>query len=183
MYKKLIWKWRNKKNSIIMYCKKKYFFCFYFFLLLFFLSIDQILKIYINRIFFNKNRFCLIYFFDINFIFNGKLTFNFLVSRIFFFNIIFVIFSILISFVMIYLYIYFHCRYRTLLFNLNLFIGCLFGNFIDKLTQKNVLDFILFYYNNFNYVSFNISDIGMLISIILVISKEVICVKNIKIFL
>ncbi|QJC28929.1 signal peptidase II [Enterobacteriaceae endosymbiont of Plateumaris rustica] len=81
------------------------------------------------------------------------------------YNLIILFFNILIFIILYFIYI----KKKSINFNHNLIISGLLGNFINRIINGFVIDFIDIHIGNLHYPIFNLADISIFIGIIFII--------------
>lgn len=61
---------------------------------------------------------------------------------------------------------------RRLMLSLSLILAGAIGNLIDRLIYGHVVDFLLFYWNNWHYPAFNVADAAITLGAVLLIWDE-----------
>mgnify|MGYP002628071137 CR=1 FL=1 len=134
--------------------------------------IDQLTKLYFLNILSYGERIPVLPFFDFVLLFNTGAAFSFLANhdgwqRWFFVGIGFVA-IIVISWLLRR-----HQHEPRFMWGLTLILGGAIGNVIDRLLWGHVVDFLLFFYDNWYYPAFNIADSAITVGAILIIFDEI----------
>ncbi len=136
------------------------------------LIIDQLTKLYFLNTLSYGERIPVLPFFDFVLLFNTGAAFSFLANhdgwqRWFFVGIGFVA-IIVISWLLRR-----HQHEPRYMWGLTLILGGAIGNVIDRLLWGHVVDFLLFFYDNWYYPAFNIADSAITVGAILIIFDEI----------
>jgi signal peptidase II len=136
------------------------------------LVIDQLTKLYFLNTLSYGERIPVLPFFDFVLLFNTGAAFSFLANhdgwqRWFFVGIGFVA-IIVISWLLRR-----HQHEPRFMWGLTLILGGAIGNVIDRLLWGHVVDFLLFFYDNWYYPAFNIADSVITVGAILIIFDEI----------
>ena len=136
------------------------------------LVIDQLTKLYFLNTLSYGERIPVLPFFDFVLLFNTGAAFSFLANhdgwqRWFFVGIGFVA-IIVISWLLRR-----HQHEPRFMWGLALILGGAIGNVIDRLLWGHVVDFLLFFYDNWYYPAFNIADSCITVGAILIIFDEI----------
>ncbi len=67
---------------------------------------------------------------------------------------------------------------RLLYASLSLILGGAIGNVIDRLTHGHVIDFLLFYWNEWFFPAFNVADIAISCGAVLLIVDEIVRIRK-----
>lgn len=134
--------------------------------------IDQLTKLYFLNTLSYGERIPVLPFFDFVLLFNTGAAFSFLANhdgwqRWFFVGIGFVA-IIVISWLLRR-----HQHEPRFMWGLTLILGGAIGNVIDRLLWGHVVDFLLFFYDNWYYPAFNIADSSITVGAILIIFDEI----------
>ena len=134
--------------------------------------IDQLTKLYFLNTLSYGERIPVLPFFDFVLLFNTGAAFSFLANhdgwqRWFFVGIGFVA-IIVISWLLRR-----HQHEPRFMWGLTLILGGAIGNVIDRLLWGHVVDFLLFFYDNWYYPAFNIADSVITVGAILIIFDEI----------
>lgn len=107
-------------------------------------------------------------FFSLKYVLNDGAAFSLFASRTYFLIII----SIVCLFFIIYELIK-NINDKTLSIGYSLVLSGLLGNFIDRLIDGYIIDYLAFKIFGFNYPIFNLADILIVIGIVIVLIKEI----------
>jgi signal peptidase II len=134
--------------------------------------IDQLTKLYFLNTLSYGERIPVLPFFDFVLLFNTGAAFSFLANhdgwqRWFFVGIGFV------AIIVISLFLRRHQHEPRFMWGLTLILGGAIGNVIDRLLWGHVVDFLLFFYDNWYYPAFNIADTCITVGAILIIFDEI----------
>ncbi|MDP4590931.1 MAG: signal peptidase II [Burkholderiaceae bacterium] len=134
--------------------------------------IDQLTKLYFLNTLSYGERIPVLPFFDFVLLFNTGAAFSFLANhdgwqRWFFVGIGFV------AIIVISLFLRRHQHEPRFMWGLTLILGGAIGNVIDRLLWGHVVDFLLFFYDNWYYPAFNIADSCITVGAILIIFDEI----------
>lgn len=134
--------------------------------------IDQLTKLYFLNTLSYGERLNLLPFFDFVLLFNTGAAFSFLANhdgwqRWFFVGIGFFA-VIVISF-----FLRRHQNEPRFMIGLTLILGGAIGNVIDRLLWGHVVDFLLFYYDDWYYPAFNVADSAITVGAVLIIVDEI----------
>jgi signal peptidase II len=134
--------------------------------------IDQLTKLYFLNTLSYGERIPVLPFFDFVLLFNTGAAFSFLANhdgwqRWFFVGIGFV------AIIVISLFLRRHQHEPRFMWGLTLILGGAIGNVIDRLLWGHVVDFLLFFYDNWYYPAFNIADSSITVGAILIIFDEI----------
>jgi len=139
------------------------------------LIIDQIIKIIINSFMSLHQEITLIKnFFSLYYVRNTGAAFSLLENNTTFLIIITVIYIILINKL-----IKKETEFSKLtITSLGLILGGIFGNFIDRIIRRGVIDYLAFTIFKYDFPIFNLADIAIVIGLILLLIKFFILDKN-----
>jgi signal peptidase II len=134
--------------------------------------IDQLTKLYFLNTLSYGERIPVLPFFDFVLLFNTGAAFSFLANhdgwqRWFFVGIGFV------AIIVISWFLRRHQHEPRFMWGLTLILGGAIGNVIDRLLWGHVVDFLLFFYDNWYYPAFNIADSCITVGAILIIFDEI----------
>ena len=139
----------------------------FFILVLFFL--DRFSKIYvINN--FNENTVYLNDYLNIDLLWNIGIGFGLFSTNS---SLIYSLISILICFVIIFLFYLMISSKKFDKFALAIIIGGALGNFYDRISYNAVPDFIDIHYKNYHWFTFNFADIFISLGIIMILLKDI----------
>jgi signal peptidase II len=139
----------------------------FFILVLFFL--DRFSKIYvINN--FNENTVYLNDYLNIDLLWNIGIGFGLFSTNS---SLIYSLISILICFVIIFLFYLMISSKKFDKFTLAIIIGGALGNFYDRISYNAVPDFIDIHYKNYHWFTFNFADIFISLGIIMILLKDI----------
>ena len=146
-------------------------FRFYYLIILFIIIADLQTKVAINKIFSEGDYVLINDFISFNKVFNKGVVFGIGHTDLLFFNILI---TIAIAIILVFLIYYFICNQkyfsRTALIAWSFLIGGGAANFIDRLLNGHVTDFIIIHYENYYFPGiFNVADTFISISIFLLI--------------
>ena len=135
-----------------------------------FIVLDQIIKIFISK-FMNLHESINIIknFFSITLVHNTGAAFSILTN-----NVSLLIGISLISLILIYYYLLKDNKLIKIDYIIySLLIGGIIGNLIDRIIHGYVIDYLSFKIFNYYFPIFNLADIGIVISVILIIFKSI----------
>ena len=69
-------------------------------------------------------------------------------------------------------------RLPLLMLALSLILGGAIGNVIDRIAYGQVIDFLLFYWNNWYYPAFNLADMAISLGAVLLIIDELLSLRG-----
>lgn len=138
---------------------------------------DQVTKLWFNAHLYPGQRINMLPFFDFTLMFNPGAAFSFLADQPgwqrWFFTAIGVAASGFILLLML--------RSTTkprLMLALSLILGGAIGNVIDRIAYGQVIDFLLFYWNNWYYPAFNLADMAISLGAVLLIIDELLSIRG-----
>jgi signal peptidase II len=138
---------------------------------------DQVTKIWFNAQLYPGQRIHMLPFFDFTLMFNPGAAFSFLASQPgwqrWFFTAIGVAASGFILWLMLR-----STTKRRLMLALSLILGGAIGNVIDRIAYGHVIDFLLFYWDNWYYPAFNLADTAISLGAVLLIIDELLSIRG-----
>ncbi len=142
--------------------------------------IDQLTKIMAVRAFSLGQRKAVIpEFFDLTLAYNKGAAFSFLANAGGWQRWFFTIFGLVAAGFIVWLLIR-HSGQKLFSLALTLILGGAIGNVIDRLLRGQVVDFLLFFHNNWFFPAFNVADSAITLGAVLLIADELIRVRRSK---
>lgn len=133
--------------------------------------LDQITKLYFDSAYSYGQRVNVLPIFDFTLLYNRGAAFSFLASEAGWQRWFFTVLGIVASTVIIWL-LRRNLNQPRFCWALTLILGGALGNVIDRMAYGHVIDFLLFYWNNWYYPAFNVADICITCGAILLIVDE-----------
>jgi len=139
--------------------------------------VDQITKIGFDHALIYGQRVQILPFFDFTLLYNKGAAFSFLADQPgwqrWFFTALGIGASVFILWMM-----HKHRTQRRFLLALTLILGGAIGNVIDRIAYGHVVDFLLFYWDQWYYPAFNIADSGITVGAILLVIDEILRLRG-----
>ncbi|MCY1504332.1 Lipoprotein signal peptidase [compost metagenome] len=133
--------------------------------------LDQLTKVYFNTEFQYGQRVNLLPFFDFTLVYNRGAAFSFLASEEGWQRWLFTGLGCVAAVVITIILRRTHGQPRFCL-ALTLILGGAIGNVIDRVVHGHVVDFLLFYWNNWQFPAFNLADVGITCGAVLLVLDE-----------
>ncbi|MFD4840643.1 signal peptidase II [Achromobacter sp. NPDC058515] len=133
--------------------------------------LDQLTKVYFNTAFQYGERLNVLPFFDFTLVYNRGAAFSFLASEEGWQRWLFTGLGCVAAVVIIWMLRRTHGQPRFSL-ALTLILGGALGNVIDRVVYGHVVDFLLFYWNNWQFPAFNLADVGISCGAVLLVLDE-----------
>lgn len=133
--------------------------------------LDQLTKIYFNTSYQYGQRVNLLPFFDFTLVYNRGAAFSFLASEEGWQRWLFTGLGCVAAVVITIILRRTHGQPRFCL-ALTLILGGAIGNVIDRVVHGHVVDFLLFYWNNWQFPAFNLADVGITCGAVLLVLDE-----------
>ncbi|MGE8671209.1 MAG: signal peptidase II [Achromobacter mucicolens] len=133
--------------------------------------LDQLTKIYFNTAFQYGERVNILPFFDFTLVFNRGAAFSFLASEEGWQRWLFTGLGCVAAVVIVWMLRRTHGQTRFCL-ALTLILGGAIGNVIDRVVYGHVVDFLLFYWNDWQFPAFNLADVGITCGAVLLVLDE-----------
>ncbi len=133
--------------------------------------LDQLTKIYFNTAFQYGERVNILPFFDFTLVFNRGAAFSFLASEEGWQRWLFTGLGCVAAVVIVWMLRRTHGQPRFCL-ALTLILGGAIGNVIDRVVYGHVVDFLLFYWNDWQFPAFNLADVGITCGAVLLVLDE-----------
>lgn len=134
--------------------------------------LDQVAKIWFDANLLYGERWKLLPFFDFTLVYNAGAAFSFLADAAgwqrWFFTAIAIVAAVIITRML-----WKHSRHPVLCSALACILGGALGNAIDRLIYGHVVDFLLFYWQDWYFPAFNIADVAITIGAILLLLDEI----------
>lgn len=144
---------------------------------LFLILIDQITKIGFDQALRYGQRINILPFFDFTLLYNKGAAFSFLADQPgwqrWFFTILGLGASVFILWMM-----HTHRAQHRFLLALTLILGGALGNVIDRIAYGHVVDFLLFYWQQWHYPAFNVADAAITVGAILLVIDEILRLRG-----
>lgn len=144
---------------------------------LFLIVIDQLTKIGFDHALRYGQRVNILPFFDFTLLYNKGAAFSFLANQPgwqrWFFTVLGLGASVFILWMM-----HTHRSQHRFLLALTLILGGALGNVIDRIAYGHVVDFLLFYWQQWHYPAFNIADSAITVGAILLIIDEILRIRG-----
>lgn len=134
--------------------------------------LDQLTKIYFDRTFQYGERLNVLPFFDLTLLYNRGAAFSFLANEEGWQRWFFTALGIAAAILIIGLLRRAKGQTRFSL-ALSMILGGALGNVIDRAVYGHVVDFLLFYWNDWHFPAFNLADVGISCGAILLILDEI----------
>lgn len=138
---------------------------------------DQITKLWFDANLFPGQRINILPFFDFTLMFNRGAAFSFLADQPGWQRWFFTALGIAASLFILWLMIRSTVKPRLML-ALSLILGGAIGNVIDRIAYGQVIDFLLFYWNNWYYPAFNLADMAISLGAVLLIIDELLSLRG-----
>ena len=139
--------------------------------------IDQLSKLWFDSALRYGERLNVLFFFDFTLLYNRGAAFSFLADQPGWQRWFFTILGLGASGFILWM-MHKNRNQSRLLLSLTLILGGALGNVIDRLAYGHVIDFLLFYWQNWYYPAFNIADTCITLGAILLILDEVIRLRG-----
>lgn len=133
--------------------------------------LDQATKLYFDASFAYGQRVNVLPVFDFTLVYNRGAAFSFLASEAGWQRWLFTALGIVASVVIVWL-LRRHAGQARFSLALALILGGALGNVIDRVAYGHVIDFLLFYWKDWQYPAFNVADIGITCGAILLVLDE-----------
>jgi len=133
--------------------------------------LDQVTKITFDTWLSYSERVAVLPFFDFTLLYNRGAAFSFLAAQDGWQRWLFTALALLVSGFIIWLLTR-HPHQRLFCVALTLILGGAIGNVIDRIAYGHVIDFLLFYWNNWYFPAFNVADIAITCGAALLILDE-----------
>ncbi|UIP23123.1 signal peptidase II [Achromobacter deleyi] len=133
--------------------------------------LDQLTKLYFNTAFQYGERLNVLPFFDFTLVYNRGAAFSFLASEEGWQRWLFTGLGCVAAVVIIWMLRRTHGQPRFSL-ALTLILGGAIGNVIDRVVYGHVVDFLLFYWNDWQFPAFNLADVGISCGAVLLVLDE-----------
>ncbi|EHK63288.1 signal peptidase II [Achromobacter arsenitoxydans] len=133
--------------------------------------LDQLTKVYFNTAFQYGERVNILPFFDFTLVFNRGAAFSFLASEEGWQRWLFTGLGCVAAVVIVWMLRRTHEQPRFSL-ALTLILGGAIGNVIDRVVYGHVVDFLLFYWNEWQFPAFNLADVGITCGAVLLVLDE-----------
>ena len=133
--------------------------------------LDQLTKVYFNTSFQYGERVNILPFFDFTLVFNRGAAFSFLASEEGWQRWLFTGLGVVAAVVIVWMLRRTHGQPRFSL-ALTLILGGAIGNVIDRVVYGHVVDFLLFYWNDWQFPAFNLADVGITCGAVLLVLDE-----------
>lgn len=144
---------------------------------IFLIVLDQITKIGFDHALTYGQRINIFQFFDFTLLYNKGAAFSFLADQPgwqrWFFTGLGLAASVYILWMM-----HTHRSQHRFMLALMLILGGALGNVIDRIAYGHVIDFLLFYWQNWYYPAFNIADVGITVGAILLVIDEILRLRG-----
>lgn len=138
---------------------------------------DQITKLWFDANLFPGQRINILPFFDFTLMFNPGAAFSFLADQPGWQRWFFTALGIAASLFIVWLMFRSTVKPRLML-ALSLILGGAIGNVIDRIAYGQVIDFLLFYWNNWYYPAFNLADMAISLGAVLLIIDELLSLRG-----
>jgi len=133
--------------------------------------LDQATKLYFDASFTYGQRVNILPVFDFTLVYNRGAAFSFLASEAGWQRWLFTALGIVASGVIVWL-LRRHAGQARFCLALSLILGGALGNVIDRVAYGHVIDFLLFYWKDWQYPAFNLADAGITCGAILLVLDE-----------
>lgn len=144
---------------------------------IFLIVLDQLTKIGFDHALKYGQRINIFQFFDFTLLYNKGAAFSFLADQPgwqrWFFTGLGLAASVYILWMM-----HTHRSQHRFMLALMLILGGALGNVIDRIAYGHVIDFLLFYWQNWYYPAFNIADVGITVGAILLVIDEILRLRG-----
>jgi len=141
--------------------------------------LDQLTKVYFNTAFQYGERVNILPFFDFTLVFNRGAAFSFLASEEGWQRWFFTVLGCVAAMVIVWMLRRTHGQPRFSL-ALTLILGGAIGNVIDRVVYGHVVDFLLFYWNDWQFPAFNLADVGITCGAVLLVLDELLRARKPK---
>ncbi|WP_313623106.1 signal peptidase II [Achromobacter sp.] len=141
--------------------------------------LDQLTKVYFNTAFQYGERVNILPFFDFTLVFNRGAAFSFLASEEGWQRWFFTVLGCVAAVVIVWMLRRTHGQPRFSL-ALTLILGGAIGNVIDRVVYGHVVDFLLFYWNDWQFPAFNLADVGITCGAVLLVLDELLRARKPK---
>ena len=139
--------------------------------------LDQLTKWYFNSHLAYGERWQLLPFFDFTLLFNTGAAFSFLASGEGWQRWLFTVIALAAAALILQL-LRKHAGQTLFCLSLSLIMGGALGNLVDRLYHGHVIDFLLFYWNQWFFPAFNVADIAITCGAILLILDELLRMRQ-----
>lgn len=139
--------------------------------------VDQVTKIGFDHALLYGQRVHILPFFDFTLLYNKGAAFSFLADQAGWQRWFFTILGLGASAFILWMMHKHRAQHRFML-ALTLILGGAIGNVIDRIAYGHVVDFLLFYWNQWYYPAFNIADAGITVGAILLIIDEILRLRG-----
>jgi signal peptidase II len=147
------------------------------FIALLLIVVDQLTKIGFDHVLRYGERINILPVFDFTLLYNKGAAFSFLADQPgwqrWFFTFLGLGASVFILWMM-----HTHRSQHRFMLALTLILGGALGNVIDRIAYGHVVDFLLFYWQNWYYPAFNVADAGITVGAILLIIDEILRLRG-----
>lgn len=133
--------------------------------------LDQITKLYFDAAYTYGQRVNILPIFDFTLLYNRGAAFSFLASEAGWQRWFFTGLGVIASIVIVWL-LRRNLNQPRFCWALTLILGGALGNVIDRIAYGHVIDFLLFYWDNWYYPAFNVADVCITCGAILLIADE-----------
>jgi signal peptidase II len=139
--------------------------------------LDQITKIGFDQALSYGQRINIFPFFDFTLLYNKGAAFSFLADQAGWQRWFFTVLGLGASVFILWMMHTHRTQYRFLL-ALTLILGGALGNVIDRIAYGHVVDFLLFYWENWYFPAFNVADAGITVGAILLVLDEILRLRS-----
>lgn len=139
--------------------------------------LDQITKIGFDQTLSYGQRINIFSFFDFTLLYNKGAAFSFLADQAGWQRWFFTVLGLGASVFILWMMHTHRTQYRFLL-ALTLILGGALGNVIDRIAYGHVVDFLLFYWENWYFPAFNVADAGITVGAILLVIDEILRLRS-----
>ncbi len=136
------------------------------------IGLDQITKVWFDTALLYGERVAVLPFFDFTLLYNTGAAFSFLASGQGWQRWMFTAIALIASIVILRL-LWKHPRQNVLCAALACILGGALGNAIDRVAYGHVVDFLLFYWQDWHFPAFNVADIAITVGAMLLLLDEV----------
>ncbi|AGF46786.1 signal peptidase II [Candidatus Kinetoplastibacterium desouzaii TCC079E] len=140
--------------------------------------VDQYTKSYLDQTIKYAERINIYSFFDLTIIYNWGAAFSILSNQNGWERYFFIVIGCFVCLVILKQFIYKQATNIILFLSLTTILAGTIGNMIDRIINGYVIDFLLFYYNDFFFPAFNFADVYISFGTILLILSEVVNKKR-----
>jgi signal peptidase II len=141
------------------------------------LIVDQLTKLWFDSAFRYGERFQVLPFFDFTLLYNPGAAFSFLADQAGWQRWFFTILGLGAAVFMLWM-MHNNRTHKRLLLALALILSGALGNVIDRVAYGHVIDFLLFYWQNWYYPAFNVADSCITLGAILLILDEILRLRG-----